>query len=84
MENESSFYLLGYWQNPYRGSDKEYFWSGPFETRKEALERGKFKQKRGQPKRFINWVAGRNSVYAGVERFLVEAKKVNLNPRLEL
>ena len=83
MKSEDcEFYLLGYWQNPYVARDKEYFWSGPFETRKEALERGKLKQKRGQPKRFVNWLVGKNSVYSNREGFLTATKKVGFTPAL--
>ena len=80
---EPEFYLLGYWSNAYsRGSDKEYFWSGPFETREEAQEFGQMKQRRGQPKRFIDWGKGRNMIFSSLEGFLAAARKVGMNPRI--
>ena len=76
------FYLLGYWQNPYRKSDKEYFWSGPYDSRKEAAFYGQLKQKRGQPRGFINWGKGTNKIFSSLEGFLEAAKKVGLNPSI--
>lgn len=74
------FYLLGFWVNAYRPKDREYFWCGPFDSRKEALAVGKRKQENGQPKTFIDWVKGRNSVYSSKEGFIAAANKVGMNP----
>lgn len=80
----NEFYLLGFWSNAYsRTADREYFWSGPYDSRKEALEVGKRKQERGQPKRFYDWVKGKNSCFSSKEGFVVAATKVGLNPRFE-
>lgn len=75
------FYLLGYWGNAYRANDKEYYWSGPFETRKDALASGKRRQKEGQPKTFIDWCGGGNKVFSSKEGFVVAANKVGMNPK---
>jgi|688.fasta_scaffold1004633_1 hypothetical protein len=80
---ESKFYLLGCWHNAYRSADKEYFWAGPFDTRKEALEMGKLKQKRGQPKTFIDWIKGTNRVFDGKESFVKNALKAGIRPALD-
>jgi hypothetical protein len=81
---KAEFYLLGYWSNAYsRVSDKEYFWSGPFETREEASQFGQMKQQRGQPRRFYDWSKGRNRVFSSLEGFLKEAHKVGLNPAVD-
>lgn len=78
------FYLLGYWCNAYsRSSEKEYFWCGPFETRKEALEMGALKQNRGQPKTFYDWCKGRNRVFSSREHFVLNAKKIGMNPKFD-
>jgi hypothetical protein len=74
------FYLLGFWSNAYRANDREYFWSGPFDSRKEALEAGKRRQAHGQPKTFYDWVKGRNSCYSSKDGFIVAANKVGMNP----
>ena len=81
---DKEFYLLGYWSNPYaRGITKEYFWCGPFDTRKEALDCGKRKQQHGQPKTFINWCKGNNRVFSSVDGFVAASKKVGMNPRID-
>ena len=77
------FYVIGYWSNPYRSGDKEYFWSGPYDTREEASFAGKRKQERGQPKRFTNWGKGQNRIINGTDKFKAEAAKVGLNPVLD-
>lgn len=76
------FFLLGYWVNPYRAGDREYFWRGGFETRAEALAYGKRKQEYGQPTRFINWMAGSNRAFSSLENFKKAAIKAGLNPNL--
>ena len=83
-QEEPEFFLLGYWYNPYSRSDgKEYFWMRGFDTRKEALDAGKRKQKNGQPKTFIDWCEGQNRVFSSAEAFLKAAKKVGLNPAMD-
>ena len=74
------FYVIGYWINPYGRNEREYFWSGSYDTRKEAQFVGITKQRRGQPKNFTNWGKGINHVYSSYEKFMIEAKKVGLNP----
>jgi hypothetical protein len=76
-------FLLGYWGNPYRSGDNEYFWMQYFDTRKEALDAGKSKQKYGQPEQFWDWVQGKNRVFTSRSKFLAAAKKVGLNPKLD-
>lgn len=76
------FYLLGFWSNAYRAGDREYFWSGPYDSRKEALAVGKRTQKRGQPKTFYDWVEGKNRCFSSKERFVIAANNVGLNPRI--
>ena len=75
------FYLLGSWVNAYRSKDREYFWAGPFDSRKEALTVGKRKQENGQPKTFIDWVKGTNKVFSSKEGFVTAANKVGMNPK---
>ena len=75
------FYLLGFWYNAYGSGDKEYFWCGPFDTRKEALEMGALKQRRGQPKQFYDWSKGTNRVFSGRDNFVKQANKVGMNPK---
>lgn len=76
------FFLLGFWGNPY-GKNNEYFWTGPYKDRKNALAVGKHKQDHGQPNNFTNWVKGENKVIQGVEKFKIAAKRVGLNPKLD-
>lgn len=76
--------MLGSWSNAYRSGDKEYFWNGPYSDRKNALAFGKRKQERGQPKTFHDWVAGgSSSIIRGVDKFVIAAKKVGLNPNVK-
>jgi len=75
------FFCLGFWGNPYN-RDKEYFWSGPFIDRADALNYGKLKQARGQPRRFTNWVKGTNKVVKGVDAFVAAAEKVGMKPNV--
>lgn len=82
--NSSEFYLLGFWNNAYsRGTDKEYFWAGPFDTRQEALAFGKRKLENGQPSRFYDWSGGGKSVFSDKEKFIKAANKAGINPRFE-
>ena len=78
-EFKDGFFLLGYWDNPYR-AEKEYFWSGPFEDRKDAVAFNKRKQERGQPKQFIDWVKGSGKVIVGLDKFVLAAEKAGINP----
>ncbi len=80
METET-FYLLGFWSNAYRAGDREYFWARA-DSRKEVLARGKRLQEQGQPKTFYDWVKGSNRSFSSLERFIAEANKVGLNPRI--
>lgn len=80
---EDGFFALGSWGNPYRSNDDEYFWSGPFLTKKEASQWLTMKQQKGQPKRFTNWVKGSSKVFKGVDAFKNQANKVGLNPKLD-
>lgn len=80
-EFKDGFFALGYWINPHR-PQKEYFWSGPFIERKDAVAFNKMKQQRGQPKQFIDWGKGSGTVIVGLDKFLLAAKKVGLNPNV--
>jgi hypothetical protein len=77
------FFLLGYWNNPYRANSREYFWMRYFDSRKDALAAGRGKQKHGQPKTMIDWLEGANRVFGSKEAFLKAALKVGLNPLLD-
>lgn len=79
---KDGYFLLGYWGNPYSKHD-EYFWSGPYKERKNALALGKRKQDRGQPKTFTDWVKGENKAIQGLDKFVAAAKKVGLNPKVD-
>lgn len=81
-EVEDGYFLLGYWGNPYRG-DNEYFWSGPFTTRKAAIASGNRKQERGQPKTMRDWVKGSVQAIRGKDKFVIAAKKAGLNPNVD-
>ncbi len=76
------FYVLGYWSNPYRSSDKEYFWAREFETRADAVAYNKRKQERGQPTQFTNWVKGSAKYFTDVEKFKAACLKAGFTPRL--
>ena len=79
---DAEYYLLGYWNNAYsRRSDKEYFWMGPFEERKDAVAANKRKQDQGQPKTFRDWVKGEGKVFSSWEAFEKAAKAVGINPK---
>ena len=80
---EDGFFALGYWINAYRPDDKEYFWSGPYRDRKNAVAFGNTKQNRGQPKTFIDWGKGKVTIIRGLDKFKAAAKKVNLNPNVD-
>ncbi|MCW6598868.1 hypothetical protein [Yersinia ruckeri] len=80
QEAIEGFFVLGYWANPYQSSDKEYYWSGPFASRANAVKYGKRRQENGQPKRFHDWMKGSNSVIQGWPKFKATANKVGINP----
>lgn len=83
-EPENGYFALGCWLNAYsRNSDKEYFWSGPFEDRKSALAYGKRKQDKGQPSTFRDWSKGTTQIIKGVDKFVTAAKKVGMNPNVK-
>ncbi len=77
---DEPIFLLGYWSSPY-SNDREYYWAGPFDDRKEALARGKSLQKNGQPKTFRDWAGGGNQAIRGEEAFRKKAKAAGLNIR---
>lgn len=81
-EIEPTVYILGYWSNPYRSGDREYFWMRCEEGKTEARHWAKRKQERGQPTRFTNWVKGQNKFFTDLDKFVKEANKVGLRPRL--
>lgn len=83
QEPEDGFFLVGFWNNAYsRNSNKEYFWAGPYQERKNAVAIGKRLQQSGQPKSFSDWGKGENKIVRGVENFKKICGKVGLNPNL--
>lgn len=76
-------YVLGYWVNPYRVKDVEYFWFRCYDGPKEARYLAALKQKRGQPSRFTNWMKGKNRFFTSQEMFVREAQKVGLHPAVD-
>jgi hypothetical protein len=84
IENpEDGYFTLGYWSNAYSRRDhKEYFWSGAFRDRKDALAFGQRKMDNGQPSEFRDWVAGKVTVIKGVDAFVKAAKAAGLNPNV--
>jgi hypothetical protein len=82
-EEEEIIYVLGYWNNPYRSNDREYYWFRCYEGMKEARRIGKRKQEHGQPKTFIDWVQGKNSYFTSEAKFLAACAKVGMNPKLD-
>jgi hypothetical protein len=79
---DTEYYLLGYWSNAYsRREDKEYFWMGPFDERKDAVLASKRKQENGQPKTFKDWCGGGGKIFSSWEAFEKAAKTAGLNPR---
>lgn len=80
-------FAIGYWSNPYRAGDREYFWfgntHGDFESKKDILAAAKRKCERGQPTRFRDFMSGTATAYTSREKFLAAAKKVGLNPRID-
>jgi hypothetical protein len=79
---DPTVYVLGYWGNPYRANDNEYYWMRVEEGMHEARAAGKRKQDRGQPTQFTNWVKGKNQFFRDLGKFVAAAQKVGLNPRL--
>jgi hypothetical protein len=79
---EDGYFLLASWADPYRRGNDEWFWSGPFFTKKEAQDLFKRKMKNGQPKTMRDWSEGSSKVIRGVDKFVEAAKKVDLNPNV--
>lgn len=79
--SDEPYYMLGYWNNPYR-AEKEYFWGGPFDVRKHALNRGNRLLRDGQPKKFRDWSGGSVRAIRGTDKFKSKAKAVGLNPAI--
>ncbi len=86
-EPEEELFALGYWSNPYRAGDREYFWfsndHGDYENKKQMLAAAKRKTERGQPKNFKDYMSGEARVFTSREKFLAAAKKVGINPRID-
>lgn len=86
-EEPEELFAIGYWSNPYRSNDREYFWfgntHGDFESKKDILAAAKRKCERGQPTRFRDFMSGTATAYTSREKFLAAAKKVGLNPKIE-
>lgn len=82
MTADTTIYILGYWSNPYRSGDREYFWMRCEDGKLEAKKMGSWKQKFGQPSRFTNWCQGQNKFFNSVDKFVAAANKVGMNPRL--
>ena len=76
-------YVLGYWCNPYRSNDREYYWFRCYDGKKEARLRGARKQQVGQPTKFTNWVKGSNSYFTDEQKFLAACAKAGIKPRLD-
>ena len=76
------FYLIGYRCNAYGRHEREYFWSGPFESRKEAMASGRLSQERGRCKGFIDYMRGTNRIHTGEVAFLKACKKVGILPSI--
>lgn len=79
---EDSFFVLGYWGDPYRAGNKEYFWAGGYTTRKAAKAFGDRKLKNGQPSTFHDWSGGKCTIFRGQDKFLAAAKKAGIEPNL--
>jgi hypothetical protein len=85
IEGGKEFFVLGYLSNAYRyGPQREYFWAGPFASRKEAQALADRKQKYGPAKKFKDWMAGFSRIIMGRERFLRAAEKAGIQPRMDM
>lgn len=85
IESGKEFFVLGYLSNAYRyGPQREYFWAGPFASRKEAQALADRKQKYGPAKKFKDWMAGFSRIIMGRERFLRAAEKAGIQPRMDM
>lgn len=86
-EEPEELFAIGYWSNPYRANDREYFWlgntHGDYESRKEILAAAKRKCERGQPTQWRDFMSGTAKAFTSRKTFLAYAKKVGLNPRIE-
>jgi hypothetical protein len=84
IENpEDGYFTLGYWGNAYKAGHKEYFWSGAFSERKDALAWGNMKMEKGQPSEFKDWVGGKVTVIKGVDAFVKAANAAGFNPNVK-
>ncbi len=75
---DKEYYGLGYWANPHRSGEKEYYLVGPFADRKGAKASLDRRAKGGQPESFTNWVNGKSTIAeaAGVPALLQKNKLV--------
>ena len=86
-EEPEELFAIGYWSNPYRANDREYFWfgntHGDFENRKQILAAAQRKCERGQPTQWRDFMSGTAKAFTSRKTFLDYAKKVGLNPKIE-
>lgn len=86
-EEPEELFAIGYWSNPYRANDREYFWfgntHGDYENRKQILAAAQRKCERGQPTQWRDFMSGTAKAFTSRKTFLAYAKKVGLNPRIE-
>lgn len=84
---EEELFAIGYWSNPYRANDREYFWFGnnygEFENKKQILAAAQRKCKNGQPTRFRDYMSGTAKAFTNRKSFLAAAEKVGLKPNLK-
>lgn len=78
---KDGIFVIGTWGNPYSKSD-ESIWMGPFSNKKAASASMKRVMKRG-PRTFINWSGEKTAYFTGLEKFLIGAKKIGLNPKID-
>lgn len=74
-------FVIGTWGNPY-SKDDEHTWTGPYSTKKAASLAIKRILSRG-PKNFIDWSGEKTAYFTGLEKFLIGAKKIGLNPKID-
>lgn len=86
-EEPEELFAIGYWSNPYRANDREYFWfgntHGDYENRKQILAAAQRKCERGQPTQWQDFMSGTAKAFTSRKTFLAYAKKVGLNPKIE-
>jgi hypothetical protein len=84
---EEELFAIGYWSNPYRSNDREYFWFGnnygDYENKKQILAAAQRKCEKGQPTRFKDYMSGTAKAYTNRKSFLAAAEKVGLKPDLK-